>query len=324
MAALKRYLTEHTTDLVSGANDLNAIAQQYYDLASSTGFDYQQLWATHGPEVSAMLDDARQIWTRDAHGNYELTEGLVAGIPALGSFDVWIDAGPAGSEDPVNARDWDLTLPDGTILNKPGNLFHSLTEPTLWGTTDAFVGLRIDMNGDGKVTLGEALPDANLFLGETEALVTATSQLADAVAAWEPTLSDALTALVVMIPTANGYFEEWRLSPYVLGTKSDQEQFVANSRLLDVLGIYSGLKLTYDNVNVEIAREHPELAAQIKREMDALVAFVQDLYDQERAGKRYEAEEAELLGREVQARADSLAGEIAQAAALLGVEIQAG
>lgn len=56
--------------------------------------------------------------------------------------------------------------------------------------------------------------------------------------------------------------------------------------------------------------------------MDELVAFVQDLYDQERAGTRYTPEQAELFGREVQSRADSLAGEISQAAALLSIEIQ--
>lgn len=244
LAALKQYLTEHTTNLVIGANDLDTIAQRYHDLASSASFDYEKLWQTDGPELAAMLEDARTVWSEDAHGNYELAEGLVAGIPSLVSYDVWLDAGPSGTEDPTNAVDWDLTLPDGTVMNKPGNLFHSLTELTLWGTADEFVGLRIDMNGDGKITLGEALPDANLLLGETRALVDATTRLQAAVAAWEPTLSDAFTALVVMIPTANGYFEQWRLSPFVLGNSSDQGQFVANSRLLDVIGIYGGLKLT--------------------------------------------------------------------------------
>ena len=325
LTALKAYVVEHVDALVAGADQLHTVAQAYFDLAKAANFDYQQLWDANQDTVRGDLAQARELFTTGAHGNYELVEGLVAGLPALVDYDVWLDAGPSGAEDPTNARQWTLTLPDGTTMENPGNIFHTLLEPVFWNTDPgAFGGLVIDTDGDGKVAIPDGLPDANLLLGITAALVDAAGQLQAAVAAWEPTLADAFTALVVMLPTADGYFADWAASALVLGDKSTQTGFVANSRLLDVLGIYGGLQLTWDKVGGEVAAVSQELANQIQTEMDALVGFVQDLYDHEQAGTRYTPEQADQFGSEVQARAESLAGQITQAAALLGIEIQAG
>jgi hypothetical protein len=321
LTEIKEYLTGQVDQLVTGSANLNAWAEDYYALAEASGFDYQAMWEANGAELPASLEEARTIWTDEANAPYESSEGLVAGVPSLAHFDVWIDAGPTAEEDPANAYDWTLELPDGQRLEKPGNLFHSLTEPTLWGTDEQFVGLAVDFNGNGAVELGEALPDANAFLGQTRALVDASQQLQTAVAEWQPTLSDAFTALVVMIPTANGYFEQWRLSPFVSGDATDQAAFVGASRLVDVLGIYGGLDLTWDNIAPLVRDVDPALADQIQTGMDDLLAFVQDIYDQERAGTKFTPEQAEQFGREVQTRADAVAGNIAQAAALLEVDL---
>lgn len=323
LTSLKDYVVEHVAALVEGAAQLQTLAQGYYDLAEGAGFDYQALWDANGASLADTLAQSRDLFTDDAHGNYELVEGLVAGLPNLVDFDVWLDAGPSGEEDPTNARQWTLTLPDGTEMENPGNIFHTLLEPVLWNTDpDTFGGLVIDTNDDGTVAIPDGLPDANLLLGITEALVDASGQLQEAVDAWEPTLSDAFTALVVMLPTADGYFADWAASPFVLGEESTQTNFVANSRLLDVLGIYGGLQLTWDKVGGEVAAVNQALANQIQTEMDALVAFVQDLYDHEQAGTRYTPEQADQFGTEVQARAESLAGQITQAAALLDIDLQ--
>jgi len=325
LTALKAYVVDHVDSLVAGADEIHALAQQYYDLAASADFDYQQLWDTNGPELKTILDRGRDLFTTEAHGNYELAEGLVAGLPALVDFDDWLDAGPSGAEDPSNARQWTLELPDGTSMENPGNIFHTLLEPVLWNTDpDQFGGLILDTDDDGAISIPDGLPDANLLLGITSSLVDASGQLQAAVDAWEPVLPDAFTALVVMLPTADGYFADWAASPFVLGDKSTQTGFVANSRLLDVLGIYGGLQLTWDKVGGEVAAVDQALANQIQTEMDALVAFVQDLYDHEQSGTRYTPEQADQFGTEVQSRAESLAGQITQAAALLDIEIQAG
>jgi hypothetical protein len=261
---LKTYMVEHAASLKSGTTDLLTLSQQYYDLADEAQFDYEALWAAHAADLAPWLQEARTVWTDDAHGNYELIEGMVAGIPSLAHFDELIDAGPSKEDDPAGAPDVQVTLPDGQVLDRPGNLFHYLTERALWGTDEAFVGAAVDLDGDGTVEATEALPDANLLLGSAQALDAATADLGQAITGWEPNLGDAFTALVIMIPTMSGYFEEWKLSPYVLGEESTSRGFIANSRLLDVLGILGGLDVTYDRVAPLVAGADPALETQIR------------------------------------------------------------
>ena len=319
--AVKAYLVEHVTKSKAGTAELATLAQEYYDLAEASNFDYEALWNERGDEIETLLTHARRVWVEEASANYELSEGLVAGVPSLAYYDVWIDAGPSGEEDPDNALDVSVTLPDGRVLEKPGSLYHFVTEPALWGTRDDFVGLRVDMDGDGETELGEALPEANALLGAAQALDAATGELAQAVDAWEPTPGDTFTALVIMIPTMSGYFEEWKESVFVTGEASDEGRFVGVSRLADVSGILTGLAVTYDSIGPSIAVVDPGLAEQIGVELGDLVAFVEDLYAQESAGTRFTQEQADLFGSELQSRATTIAGQISQAAALLAIPI---
>jgi hypothetical protein len=321
LAGLKTYMVDHARAMKSGTAALLGLSQQYHDLAQQADYDYSALWKAHGKELVPWLEQSRAVWAEQAHGNYELIEGMVAGIPSLSHFDDEIDAGPSKADDPAGAPDLQVTLPDGTVLDRPGNLFHYLTEPTLWGTEDAFVGLRVDLNGDDTVGPTEALPNANVLLGAAQALDARTADLGKAINDWQPNEGDAFTALVVMIPTMSGYFEEWKLSPFVLGAKSTSQGFVANSRLLDVLGILGGLDVTYDRLAPLVDGADPALQTQIRGELDGLLAFVKDLYDREGAGTRFTPEQADQFGSELQSRATALAGQIAQAAALLNIPI---
>jgi hypothetical protein len=322
LTGLKAYMVDHAGKMHDGAAEVASLAERYDGLAKAAGYDYDALWRDHQAELAPLLTQAKRAWTEEAHGNYEQIEGMVAGIPSLADYDVWIDAGPTGEEDPANARDWSLTLPDGRKLDKPGNLFHSLTEPALWGTRDDFVGARVDLDGDGKVEPGEALPEANVLLGSARELDKATGDLQGAIDAWKPSLEDAFTALVVMIPTMSGYFEEWKHSSFVLGAESDETAFIANSRLVDVLGILGGLRVTYDKVSPLVESTEPAMAAQIDQELTGIIDFVQDLQTREAAGTRFTPEQADQFGSELQSRAEALAGQISQAAALLDIDLR--
>jgi hypothetical protein len=322
--SVKAYLVDHVAKSKAGTATVLDQAQTYYGLAEASGFDYQKLWDAHGPELKTLLADSRKTWVDDASSNYELSEGLVAGVPSLAYYDIWIDAGPSGEEDPANALDVSVELPDGRVIEKPGSLYHHVSEPALWGTRDDFVGLRVDFDEDGTIELGEALPEANALLGASQALDEATGELQAAVDAWEPTAGDAFTALVIMIPTMSGYFEEWKESVYVTGANSEEDHFVGISRLADVNGILHGLDVTYGNLKPAIDEVDPALAKQIDVELNELVDFVKDLYAQEQAGTRFSQEQADQFGGELQARATGIAGQISQAAALLNIEIQEG
>ena len=53
-----------------------------------------------------------------------------------------------------------------------------------------------------------------------------------------------------------------------------------------------------------------------------LLAYVEDLRDQEADGKKFTAEEADTLGAEAQRQAEAIAGQVTQAAQQLGIELQ--
>ena len=324
--AVKEYALENAAIMQTATASLADVAQDYYDLVQQARENnpdadpYEQLWADSQDEISALVMQARDLWL-DASTYYELDEGIVAGVPSLAHYDVWIDAGPPASEAPDEALEWQLELPDGRVLDSPGNFFHNLLEPTLWGTNPEFTGLPVDMDGDGAIGVGEALPEAAMLLGATQGLNEATIEMQAAIEAWEPTLEDALTALVTMVPTMNEYFEQWKESVYVTGSDSEQQSFIAVSRLLDIKGILAGLSFTYDNIAPLVSDNDSQLDQQIRTDFDALIAYVDDLFTQEQDGVQFSPEEADLFGTEAQDLATALAALVAQAASDLNITL---
>ena len=124
-----------------------------------------------------------------------------------------------------------------------------------------------------------------------------------------------------MVPTMSEYFGQWKVSRFVLGDKAPGEAFNVVSRLSDIGDILGGLRVIYTGIGPAIARVDPQQSAQTKRELDALYRYVARLKAQEKAGKRFTPQQAELLGREAQERATAIAGQVTQAAARLKVKI---
>lgn len=318
---IKAYVLEQTRALTDAAAELQASSNDYYALAQSTGFDYATLWNTRRSEVIATIDSARAAWIK-ASPIYEKMEGIVAGTPRLAQFDVDLDAGAAGDEDPDRAVSFDLVLPDGRTLPKPGNLF-GVTESTLWGTESTFTAnITADWNNDGAITFGETLPDANVLKGSVDLLVQMANDLHMAAKAWTPTESEAFTALVVMVPTMSEYFASWRDSRFVSGDASTQRDFNVISRLADIQDILGGLEVVYAQVRPRVETVDKAQAEQIAAGLRDLKAFVADVYAQEQNGKRFTPEEADILGAEAQNRATAITGQISQAAGLLNIKIE--
>ena len=125
-----------------------------------------------------------------------------------------------------------------------------------------------------------------------------------------------------MVPTMSEYFGQWKVSRFVAGDAATGDSFNVVSRLSDIRDILTGLEVIYDGVEPAIAEEDEERAAQTGQELTDLRAFVAALQGREAAGKRYTPEQADTLGTEAQERATAIAGQVSQAAAQLGVEIQ--
>lgn len=322
LAGIKTYLTTKASDLRTSTDALKRASTQYYFLAQAMQFDYQRLWIEQPDLTRAALGDARAAWLA-ASPTYEQIEGVVAGVPSLAEYDVILDAGTSEAEGGDAVVPFDLTLPDGRVFVKPGNLF-GVTESTLWGTDPAFTvpGVWVDFNSDGIADFGDALPDANVLYAGAAALDDYTGGLQGAAEAWSPTESDAFTALVVMTPTMAEYFDSWKHSRFVAGDASTQRDFAAISRLADIQDILSGLQIVYAGVSPLVRAESGDEDGRIADGLRDLKAFVADVYAQEQAGRRFTAEEADTLGTEAQYRATAITGQITQMAARLGIALQ--
>jgi hypothetical protein len=320
LGAIKSYLTEHTAALSRQTEILRRQAERYHELAQAADFDYRAMLARSRPDVRRVLAAGKDAY-RAANPAYEEMEGIVAGVPRLAQYDVDIDAGSDAS-DPENAVSFSLELPNGEVMKQPGN-FMFLTETSWFATNPELLaeGAPSDVDGDGEVSFGEGLPDASFLVAAMRAFDEMAGRLYADARDFEPTPSDAFTAITVMTPTMSEYFAAWKNSRFVAGGDSTAE-FAAASRLQDIADILEGIRFTYAEVQPQIASEAPEQAEQTARELDRLIAFVTDLRAREERGTKFDGEQADTLGSEAQARAEEIAGQVTQAAQRLGVELQ--
>jgi hypothetical protein len=320
LTAVKDYLTEHADNLQQQVDILAQNAEDYYALAEAADFDYDALMKESCAEVSQILSDSQDAFVA-ANPSYEEMEGIVAGVPRLAQYDVDIDAGSDAS-DPESAVSFSLELPNGETMKQPGNLFF-LTETALYGTNpDLLADVKQDADCDGKAAFGEGIPDANSYVATLREFKKQADSLQGDAEAFEPTPSDALTAITIMTPTMSEYFEAWKNSRFIAGDEAEEQGFVATSRLSDIADILEGISFTYDEMQPTIAGEDPQQAKQTQQQLNALLAFVEDLRDREADGEKFTGEDADTLGSEAQARAEEIAGQVTQAAKRLNIELQ--
>ena len=321
LAAIKTYLLEHTERLVADTGAIRQGAERYHALAEQANFDYAKLLEANREEVQTLVKGAQDGFTK-ANPSYEEMEGVVAGVPELADYDVIIDAGGDAS-DPENAVPFSLETPAGKTYKQPGN-FNYLIETSAYGTEPRFAakGVEPDLDGDGKVEFGEAMPDADFYVAAARGFERNASELDAAARKWTPNPQDAFTALVVMTPTMSEYFEAWKNSRFVAGEQADEKAFVAASRLQDISDILGGLELVYANVEPRIAKVNPDQAQQTGQDLTELRSFADRLLEEEDNGKRFKPEEADTLGSEAQTRAEAIAGQVSQAAGRLNIQLE--
>jgi hypothetical protein len=318
---VKNYLIDNGDNVLKvNAEKMQSAADKYYQAVEAANFDYHKAWGD-GKTLRPLLLQMRRNFI-DAHTGYESIEGIVAGVPALSNYDTILDAGAPGKQGGEDVAEYSITLPDGKKLEKPGNHFHNLLEPMIFGSGKDHIALKgVDVNGDGKIGFGDALPDANVLKGTVDSFVTYVDEAMKAVHAWQPSKQDAFTALVTMTPTMSEYFGNWKESRFVTGPASTEPAFVAKSRLVDVTQILDSLHTIYGGVREEVAAKDPAAAKQISHNYDNLSAFVKDILAKERAGKKYTPDQADVLGASAQNQAQAITGQVAQAAALLNIKV---
>ena len=321
LSAVKGYLLDHTVRLKRDTAEVQKTAAAYDKLAARYDYDHARMLGEARPEVARLVRSLQDGFAK-ANPAYEEMEGVVAGVPSLADFDVIIDAG-ADKSDPENAVPFSVKTKDGRVFEQPGN-FNYLIETAAFGTDARFAakGVKPDLDGDGKVEFGEAVPDAQFVSAAANDFVGAATDLDAAARKWTPNTQDALTALVVMTPTMSEYFSAWKNSRAIAGDKATEKAFVAASRLQDIGDILGGLVLVYDNVRPAIAKADGQQARQTGDDLRGLHSFATRLQRAEAGGKKFTAADADSLGTEAQRRAEAIAGQISQAAGKLGIELE--
>ncbi len=318
---VKDYLLDHTARLEAATAKIEEDAEAYYALAEAADFDYAALLADKRAEVKGLVEALQEDF-HAANPAYEEMEGVVAGVPSLADFDVIIDAGGDAS-DPASAVPFSIETPAGKTFKQPGN-FNFLVETSTYGTEEKFAakGVTPDLDGDGKVEFGEAVPDADFLVATARAFAQSAKDLAAAAEEWVPAEQDVFTALVVMTPTMSEYFESWKNSRFVAGSKATETAFVTSSRLGDISDILGGLVLVYDSVEPRIREVDAAQAEQTGTSLKKLLAFAQRLESEEAGGRKFTARDADTLGGDAQDRAEAIAGQISQAAGQLDITLE--
>jgi hypothetical protein len=322
---LHKRLIGQSTKLVAFTTEFKANAERYNRLAAATGYDYARLWRTQQAQLKPLLARMKSDWLKH-NSDYERMEGIVAGTPSLVQYDVDIDAGASFKEDPKGAVSFSLTAPNGTTFKQPGALYN-ITEAALWGEDRSLVakGVKPDLNGNGTPgEFGEVLPDAAFLVAAAREFDRQSHKLLASATAYKPNTTDALSALVVMVPTMGEYFGDWKNSRFVIGARSTTTSFNVASRLNDIHDILGSLQVVYTDVRPAIAKVDPDQAAQTRKELDGLAAFIEKIYMRERGGRRFTPQDADLLGKQAQDRAVKVAGQVSQAAAKLGIKVEEG
>src|SRR3954453_9512620 len=321
LTPIKAYLLEHTDRLVTSTERLQRDAQGYYDLAAATDFDYAKLLSGHREEVQAAIQKLQDAHVQ-ANPAYEEMEGVVAGVPSLADYDAIIDAGSDAS-DPQNAVPFSLTTKAGKEFKQPGNFF-ALIETSVFGTEPKFQakGVAPDLDGDGKAEFPEALPDADFLLAAATDFVKYAKELDAKAKEWRPSLEDAYTAVVVMTPTMSEYFDAWKNSRFIAGSEAEEKGFVATSRLQDIRDILGGIVLIYESIQPSVEKVNADQAQQTKADLDKLHQFAGRLLTEEEGGKQFTAPDADTLGSEAQRNAETIAGQVSQAAGQLGLKLE--
>jgi len=320
VAGVKTYLLATLERATGAAGDFAANAAAYAKIIDTHGGDYARAAAASGAELRALVARMQENYKAMDSFGYERVEGIVAGVPQLADFDIYLDAGVPKAEASTDspAAPVTLDLGNGQTIAEEGSLFTYIIEPALWGSQRKFV-VPVDLDGDGKIAAKESLPKAEVLEAAAKDVRAKLAELTTTSNAWQPTPEDCFGAIVVMTPTLSGYFDDWKESRY---TPEASGRFSAVSRVSDMRGIMESVSVLYDAVHAQVSTKDRALAKAIKQGFTNILAFIDRVEAREKkAGGKITAAEIDELTAQAKERSDRLVPQVEQAAAILNIKI---
>ncbi len=322
VAEIKSYLTGKLSRMDGAAHDFVKNADDYQKLVDACGGDYNRVALEHGSEALALVTKMQGDFRTYHNDGYETIEGITAGTKIMVDFDNYLDAGVPKGEATTDSPASTLVLKDRNgkvIVDRNGNLFHYVIEPTLWGTKELFVK-RLSPEAAAKVKPVTVLPRADVLVAASVDCARKMDELQGIANRWNPTLDECVGALVWMTPTLNGYFDDWRDSRY--NPQASLGRYVAESRVLDMRGIMYSLSLMCNAILPELGKKDPALAARLKSEYADILNFINRVDARERAsGSKVTAAEIEELAFQAKRHTDQLTPHLKQMAVEMNLKL---
>ena len=309
-ASVKSYLLKSLEKINAASQDFVANSEAYSKLVAANGGSVEAAYKADPKRIDKLVAKMQENYKAMDSFGYETIEGIVAGVPSLAEYDIYLDAGVPASEGPEDVAPVVLDLGDGQKIDKEGALFTYIIEPMLWGGDLRWV---TPVDGGKKLlprpeVLAAVANDVNNKLGEL---------LADA-KAWDASVADCFGAMIVMTPTLSDYFEDWKESRYA---KEKSGRFQAVSRVSDMRGIMGSCQVMYEAVEGQVAGKDKSLAKSVDLGFKGLMSFLDIIEKRENQGE-IKGAEIEELATQAKEKTDKLVPQIEQSAAVVGVKVE--
>ena len=308
--SVKSYLLQKLEKMTAASEDFVKNSEGYSALVAEHGGSVEAAYKADPKQMEKLVAKLQDDYKAMDSFGYETVEGIVAGVPSLADYDIYLDAGVPASEGPEGVAPVVLVPENGEKIDKQGSLFTYIIEPMLWSGDKRWV-VSVD---SGKKSLprpevlSAAAKDANKKLGEL---------LADA-KSWNASISDCFGAMVVMTPTLSDYFEDWKESRY---SKEKSGRFQAVSRVSDMRGIMGSCQVMYEAVEKKVAEKDKSLAKSVDSGFKGIMAFLDKIDAREKEGE-IKGAEIDELATQAKEKTDKLVPQIQQSAAVIGVKVE--
>ncbi len=308
VASVKDYLLQRLEKVQTASEDFFKNSEAYAALVSENGGTVENAWKGQPAKMEKLIAAMQGNYKDMDSFGYETIEGIVAGVPSLADYDIYLDAGVPASEGPDDVAPVVLVLDDGKKIENQGALFTYIIEPTLWG-------------GDKRWSVpagnGTPLPFPDILVASAKDVNKKIGELVADAKAWNASVADCFGAMVVMTPTLSDYFEDWKESRY---SPDKSGRFQAVSRVSDMRGIMGSCQVMYEAVEKNVAEKDKALAKSVISGFKEIMAFLDKIEAREKQGE-IKGAEIDELATQAKEKTDKLVPQIEQSAAVSGVKI---
>ena len=308
-ASVKEYLVGTLEKMKAASADFVKNSESYNAVIKEHGGTPASAYKADPAQIDKLVDAMRENYKAMDSFGYETVEGIVAGVPSLADYDIYLDAGVPASEGPQDVAPVVLELEGGGKIDREGSLFTFIIEPALWGGSEKW-----SVAVDG----GRRLPKPEVLTAAAKDVDAKIGSLLKDAQAWNASVSDCFGAMIVMTPTLSDYFEDWKESRYAADKSG---RFQAVSRVSDMRGIMGSCQVMYEAVNPSVARKDKALAKSVTMGFKEIMAFLDVIESREKSGQ-IKGAEIDELATQAKEKTDKLVPQIEQSAAVSGVKIE--